>query len=883
MGSNKVFISYAHVDKVKCDRVCELLQQYHVEYWKDENGIAPSAEDFNEAIENAIRDCRYFITVWTSGIKNSDYCKQELELAFELCKRDPNNREVYILQMEEALDQLSDLPPGCRILANGRNFLFAYDDAHLKDSIVRIATQVENKLQSGIGITEFRSEIRKFVDLIGSNNQTDEVSLLISDSSQNDSDYTAVVNELKDGKNVFVHGERGIGKTNLVRKVYSTLLVSLNQDLTEGKEDLFVPVYADLEVLWEWDRVVYNNVLYKVCDSCKVPYCVDRSVHYIILLDGEMRTSRGYLPEAIDLLLDDRSGTYSLLIAQTELQVLTGFSSYSIKALSFPGVVNYTVKRIANKVDTARFFRRLFVKAFSQSAIEFSEQNGYFNEIRKIYKVFEYEEKNSPCNGIRTEDFYSLTLAKSTQKGRLPKSLTDENEIDIWRKLIIGNEVFRAIRIPYYLNWLIDLYQNDNSLVFPYRLKTLQVKICHTIVDRIDLDPILKDRIVRSFLIPLANFLKSKMNGNYPISISSFKENVRSTDFERTKKELVDAQIINVTNKDIVFRYDFLYDYFLNYADPTNADRFEDRIRICPAHEWPSLFISYIKLDEPYKETHIDAIEIATDIVKEERDYFNTTEQERRTIISIAKDKLNNSSDYVKRASILNGIAKLFGSLDLSVGNDYLDVDISGFWYKLSDDCHISRFPITCFQYDDFVEKGYNILSYWKYGKESLKLKDGNYRRKPLKVDSDMPVFHISNHPIVGVTWYESVAFCEWLSERLDGRYDVRLPYIYEIEQFLDLNGCKYYNSPSSVLFHSTSPITTFYEGTEKPVDIIGNVWEWSCNTEEFYGDVLVKCYGGCWNSSVDKDHLLTTYPAKLSSNNVGFRVVLEKHLSDDK
>ena len=72
MGSNKVFISYAHVDKVKCDRVCELLQQYHVEYWKDENGIAPSAEDFNEAIENAIRDCRYFITVWTSGIKNSD-------------------------------------------------------------------------------------------------------------------------------------------------------------------------------------------------------------------------------------------------------------------------------------------------------------------------------------------------------------------------------------------------------------------------------------------------------------------------------------------------------------------------------------------------------------------------------------------------------------------------------------------------------------------------------------------------------------------------------------------------------------------------------------------------------------------------------------------
>ena len=34
--------------------------------------------------------------------------------------------------------------------------------------------------------------------------------------------------------------------------------------------------------------------------------------------------------------------------------------------------------------------------------------------------------------------------------------------------------------------------------------------------------------------------------------------------------------------------------------------------------------------------------------------------------------------------------------------------------------------------------------------------------------------WHLSNHPVIGVTWYEAYAFCEWLSGKENLRY--RLP-----------------------------------------------------------------------------------------------------------
>lgn len=82
----------------------------------------------------------------------------------------------------------------------------------------------------------------------------------------------------------------------------------------------------------------------------------------------------------------------------------------------------------------------------------------------------------------------------------------------------------------------------------------------------------------------------------------------------------------------------------------------------------------------------------------------------------------------------------------------------------------ISRYPITCRQYEAFVESdGYTNRQYWT---------DFGWQWKADKFHPTLcwedPAFHVSNQPVLGVSWFEAHAFCRWLSTRLG--YEVRLP-----------------------------------------------------------------------------------------------------------
>ena len=82
----------------------------------------------------------------------------------------------------------------------------------------------------------------------------------------------------------------------------------------------------------------------------------------------------------------------------------------------------------------------------------------------------------------------------------------------------------------------------------------------------------------------------------------------------------------------------------------------------------------------------------------------------------------------------------------------------------------ISRYQVTNAQYQAFVEAdGYRDEQFWT--------EDGWRWRQSEDADSPRdfgPLFQAPNHPRVGVSWYEAVAYCSWLSERLG--YTVRLP-----------------------------------------------------------------------------------------------------------
>jgi energy-coupling factor transporter ATP-binding protein EcfA2 len=83
----------------------------------------------------------------------------------------------------------------------------------------------------------------------------------------------------------------------------------------------------------------------------------------------------------------------------------------------------------------------------------------------------------------------------------------------------------------------------------------------------------------------------------------------------------------------------------------------------------------------------------------------------------------------------------------------------------------ISRYPVTYAQFQTFIDdpEGYRNQDRWFEGlaadEDDRRLDDQNFRIEGKAY---------SNDPRESVNWYQSVAFCRWLSWRLDGGYDLK-------------------------------------------------------------------------------------------------------------
>jgi formylglycine-generating enzyme required for sulfatase activity len=152
----------------------------------------------------------------------------------------------------------------------------------------------------------------------------------------------------------------------------------------------------------------------------------------------------------------------------------------------------------------------------------------------------------------------------------------------------------------------------------------------------------------------------------------------------------------------------------------------------------------------------------------------------------------------------------------------------------------IGKYSVTNAQFAAFVGAGgYQERRYWTEA-------GWQWKEDYTKPETYGGVFDLPNHPVVDVTWYEAVAFCRWLTERLRERgqigpdQEVTLPTEAQWEKASrGADGCIYpwgdEPDPNKANYDetgigATSAVGCFPGGISPcgALDMSGNVWEWT-------------------------------------------------------
>ncbi|MEP7292777.1 MAG: SUMF1/EgtB/PvdO family nonheme iron enzyme [Chloroflexota bacterium] len=169
----------------------------------------------------------------------------------------------------------------------------------------------------------------------------------------------------------------------------------------------------------------------------------------------------------------------------------------------------------------------------------------------------------------------------------------------------------------------------------------------------------------------------------------------------------------------------------------------------------------------------------------------------------------------------------------------------------------IAKYPVTNTQFTPFIEEsGYSQRKWWT--EEGWREKQQNQWVEPLFWRDSK--WNGANYPLVGVSWYEALAFCHWLSDRTLKRIGLPTEQQWQRAAQGDTDwhyawGESFEEDRCNWDTEGTTPVTQ-YEGkgdsTFGVVDMNGNVWEWCLtkfetgeNELDGVGSRIVR--GGAW------------------------------------
>lgn len=129
-------------------------------------------------------------------------------------------------------------------------------------------------------------------------------------------------------------------------------------------------------------------------------------------------------------------------------------------------------------------------------------------------------------------------------------------------------------------------------------------------------------------------------------------------------------------------------------------------------------------------------------------------------IISILVLSLNKKTSLDNE--IYNDMVHIEGGLFL-MGADDIDNSTKPVHKVWIDSFYMGRFEVTNKEYGEFIaDGGYNKEEFWTHDGWKRMIKEKKVT-KPKLWDYE-PYGHLPNKPVVGVSWYESIAYCNWKS-----------------------------------------------------------------------------------------------------------------------
>jgi formylglycine-generating enzyme required for sulfatase activity len=152
----------------------------------------------------------------------------------------------------------------------------------------------------------------------------------------------------------------------------------------------------------------------------------------------------------------------------------------------------------------------------------------------------------------------------------------------------------------------------------------------------------------------------------------------------------------------------------------------------------------------------------------------------------------------------------------------------------------LARFPTTHAMFERFLAAGdYAAVGWWEEAIAASYWRNGKAGERDRPAYWDDSRFSGANQPVVGVTWYEAVAYCRWLTATLNDGCVYRLPTEAEWERAARGAEARVYPwgdtwladhcNSDELRLERTTPVGVFPSGasSEGLLDLSGNAWEW--------------------------------------------------------